>query len=90
MGLDRFRLLGGMILLTGIGVGIWQLAIGLPNIPTYIQPEILQPPVVESIRRALTSLGIILLITGVILMFSGILTFIRYRRENPQPYAEDA
>jgi len=37
----------------------------------------------------LTSLGLILLISGVSLMFSGILTFIRYRRENPQPYTED-
>src|SRR6266511_5964770 len=80
MGLLRFRLLGGMILLAGIGVGIWQLAVGLPNIPTNIQPEILQPPVLESVNRTLASLGLILLISGVILMFSGILTFIRYRR----------
>ncbi len=87
--LHRFRLLGGMILLVGIGVGIWQLTMGLPNIPANIQPEVLQPPVLESINRALTSLGLILLISGVILMFSGILTFIRYRRENPQPYGED-
>jgi len=90
MGLHRFRLLGGMILLAGIGVGIWQLAVGLPNIPTNIQPEILQPPVLESVNRALTGLGLILLISGVILMFSGILTFLRYRRENPRPYTEDA
>lgn len=90
MGLFRFRLLGGMILLAGIGVGIWQLAMGLPNIPANIQPEILQPPVLESVNRTLTSLGLILLISGVILMLSGILTFIRYRRENPRPYAEDA
>src|SRR6266508_2718988 len=90
MGLHRFRLLGVMILLAGIGVGIWQWAMGLPNIPANIQPKILQPPVLESVNRALTSLGLILLISGAILMFSGILTFIRYRRENPQPYAEDA
>jgi len=89
MGLHRFRLLGVMILLAGIGVGIWQWAMGLPNIPANIQPKILQPPVLESVNRALTSLGLILLISGVSLMFSGILTFIRYRRENPQPYTED-
>ncbi len=89
MGLRRFRLLGGMILLAGIAVGIWQLAMGMPNIPANIQPELLQPPVLESVNRALTSLGLILLISGAILMFSGVVTFIRYRRENPQPYAED-
>ena len=89
MGLHRFRLLGVMILLAGIGVGIWQWAMGLPNIPANIQPKILQPPVLESVNRALTSLGLILLISGVILMFSGIWTFIHYRRENPQPYSED-
>ncbi len=89
MGLRRFRVLGGMILVAGIGIGIWQLAMGLPNIPANIQPEVLQPPVLESINRALTSLGLILLISGAILVFSGILTFIRYRRENPEPYAED-
>ena len=90
MGLPRFRLVGGMILLAGISVGIWQLGMGLPNIPADVRLELLQPPVLESINRALTSLGLILLISGVVLMFSGILTFIRYRRENPQPYTEDA
>lgn len=89
MGLRRFRLLGGMILLAGIAVGIWQLAMGMPNIPANIQPELFQPSVLESINRAFTSLGLILLISGVLLVFSGIVAFIRYRRENPQPYAGD-
>ncbi len=90
MGLSRFRLLGGMILLAGIGVGIWQLAMGLPNLPANAQPDILQPPLLDSINRSLMSLDLILLISGVILMLSGVLTFIHYRKENPQPCAEDA
>lgn len=89
MGLQRFRLLGGTVLLTGIGVGIWQLTMGLPNVPANIQPERFQRPILESINRSFTSLGLILLITGVVLMFSGLLTFNRYRGENPKPYAED-
>ena len=89
MGLPRFRLIGGMILLAGIGAGVWQLTMGLPNVPVNVQPELLQLPVLESINRALTSLSITLLITSVILMVSGILTFIRYQRENPPPYTED-
>lgn len=84
MGLHRFRLLGGMTLLAGFGVGFWQLKMGLPDIPANIQP-----PVLESINRTLTSLGLILLISGVTIIVSGILTFMRYRRENPQPFRED-
>ena len=89
MGLHRFRLLGGMILLAGLGVGIWQLTMGLPTIPSDVQPELLQPPVLESIQRSLTSLGWVLLISGVPFVVSGILTFMRYHKENPQPYRED-
>ena len=90
MGLPRFRWIGGVILLSGIGVGIWQLALGMPNIPANIQPQISQPSVLEGLNRTLTSLALILLISGVMLMVSGLLTFTRYRRENPEPYAEDA
>ena len=89
MGLIRFRLLGGITLLTGIGVGIWQAAMGLPNVPAAVQPTILQPPLLESIDRTLIGLDLILVIFGVILMFSGVATFLRYRKENPQPYTED-
>jgi len=88
MGLPRFHLIGGMLLLAGIGVGIWQLTMGLPNVPANVQPELLQLPVLESISRTLTSLGMTLLITGLILTCSGLLTFIRYQRENPPPSAE--
>lgn len=90
MGLRRFRLMGILILLTGAAIGIWQFAMGLPVFPANVQPEILQPPVVESISRTLVSLSLLVLISGIILIISGILTFLRYRKENPLPYAEEA
>lgn len=89
MGLLRFRLLGGITLLTGIGVGIWQSAMGLPNVPANVEPTILQPPLLESIDRTISSLGFILVIFGIILLTSGVVTFLRYRKENPTPYSEE-
>ncbi len=89
MGLLRFRLIGVMVLLTGIAIGIWQLARGLPAFPANIQPGLSQPPVLETIIRTLTGLSFLVLICGIILMFSGFLTFLHYRKENPLPYAED-
>jgi hypothetical protein len=88
MGLHRFRLVGVMILLAGVAVGIWQYAMGLPAFPANVQPELLQPPVLETINRTLTSLGFLTLASGVILLFSGVVTFLRYRKENPTPYTE--
>jgi len=90
MGLRRFRLMGVLILLAGLAIGFWQLALGLPTFPANIRPGILQPLVLESINRSLISLSWLTLITGVILIISGIVTFIRYRRENPTPYMEEA
>ena len=89
MGLRRFRLLGAMILLAGMAIGFWQFAAGLPAFPANVGPIILQPLVLESINRTLASLGFLTLISGVILMFSGLVTFLRYRKENPIPYTED-
>jgi hypothetical protein len=89
MGLRRFRLLGAMILLAGMVVGIWQYAMGLPAFPANVQPGILQPQVLEIINRTLTSLGFLTLVSGAILMFSGLVTFLRYRKENPIPYTEE-
>lgn len=89
MGLRRFRLMGILILLTGSAAGLWQFTIGLPVFPANIPPAIPQPVVLESINRTLTSLNFLVLITGLILIFSGLITFLRYRRENPTPYAED-
>jgi len=90
MGLQRFRWIAIFILMIGIGVGTWQWTMGLPNIPATIQPSIVQPPVLESINRSITSLGAILVGSGIIFIISGGLTFLRYRKENPQPYTEEA
>lgn len=89
MGLRRFRLLGAMFLLAGIAVGIWQLSVGLPAFPVNAQAGFLQPSVLEIINRTLTSLSFLVLIAGVILMLSGFVTFLSYRKENPTPYVED-
>jgi len=90
MGLQRFRWMAVFILLTGISVGIWQWTIGLPNIPATIRPNLLQSPVLESINRSLTSLGYILIGSGIVFILSGAITFMQYRKENPQPYSEEA
>jgi len=89
MGVRRFRLLGAVILLAGMAIGFWQFATGLPAFPTNVGSGILQSPVLESINRTLSSLGFLTLVSGVILMLSGIVTFLRYRKENPIPYTED-
>jgi hypothetical protein len=89
MGLRRFRLMGVLILLAGAAIGIWQVAMGLPVFPVNVQAGILQPPVVETINRSLQSLSLLVLITGLILVISGALTFVRYRKENPLPYTEE-
>jgi hypothetical protein len=88
MGLRRFRLMGTMILLAGMAVGFWQVGMGLPAFPANTQPGILQPPVLEIIIRTLSGLGFLILISGLIFMFSGLVTFLRYRKENPTPYTE--
>ncbi len=90
MGLPRFRIVGGLILLAGIAIGIWQWSMGLPGIPAGIQPALSQPAVLESIDRTLASLAYLILVSGIVLGSSGILTFLRYRKENPLPYAEEA
>jgi hypothetical protein len=86
MGLRRFRLLAVSIVLTGIAIGIWQFAMGLPTFPSDVQSRVVQQIVFETINRTLISLGFLILISGVTLMISGLVTFLRYRKENPTPY----
>ncbi len=98
LGLRRFVLLGILILLTGIGISAWQLAVGLPLIPVdALQssplvglPEALRAPLAESLNRSFVSLGLLALVSGVIFAISGGVTFLRYRKENPVPYKEEA
>ncbi len=89
LGLHRFRWLGGLVLLAGLGVGLWQFSIGVIPFPSDIQPGLSQPIVLESINRSLTGLSALVLLSGLFLIGSGMLTFLRYRRENPRPYQEE-
>lgn len=89
-GLRHFRWISSGVLLAGVLTGIWEYALGLSSLPPKVQPTLSQPAVVESINRTLTGLSVLVLITGVILSLSGLLIFLRYRKENPAPYAEDA
>jgi len=89
MGLRRFQIIGALFLLAGIKVGIWQYVMGLPASPENMQAGILQLATVDILYRSLTSLGLLVLIAGVILILSGFVTFLRYRKENPTPYSED-
>ncbi len=90
LGLPRFRLVAALTLLAGIAVGAWQLTAGLPTLPASMPPGLSQPAVLESIQRTLASLCFLVLICGGMLLVSGLVTFLRYRKENPVPYAEDA
>ncbi len=90
LGLRRFRLLAVAMLLTGIAIGIWQSGMGLAAFPANVQAGISQAAALESISRTLTGLSFLVLISGVVLVISGFATFLRYRMENPTPYAEES
>ncbi len=96
MGLRRFQLMGVLILLAGTAVSVWQLVIGLPTLPAEaiqtnsFESSILQAPIPETINRTLTAMSMLTLLTGVVFAISGTVTFLRYRKENPVPYREEA
>jgi hypothetical protein len=97
MGLRRFGLLGVLILLTGIGISAWQLAAGLPPIPVEALqssplaalPEVLRAPLADILNRTFISIGLLTQVSGAVFATSGVVTFLRYRKENPAPYREE-
>jgi hypothetical protein len=89
MGLRRFQIIGALFLLAGITVGTWQYGMGLPASAENMQAGIFQPATMEILYRSLTSLGLLVLISGITLMVSGFVTFLQYRKENPTPYTEE-
>ncbi len=97
MGLRRFRLLGLLILLTGIAIGAWQLLAGFPALSTealrqnFLEPlpDALRSPLDEILVRTFTGMGLLTLASGIGFLLSGSATFIRYRKENPAPYREE-
>ena len=98
LGLRRFALLGVLILLTGIGIGAWQLAVGLPQLPVEALqssslaalPEALRAALAETLNRAFAGIGWLTVGSGAAFAISGLVTFLRYRKENPVPYKEEA
>jgi hypothetical protein len=98
MGLRRFRLMGFLILLVGIAVGIWQIMIGFPGLAAEAlqanwlapMPETLRAPLDEILSRLFVGISLLTLAAGLLLLISGIVTFLRYRKENPAPYREEA
>ncbi len=98
MGLRRFRLLGVLVLLAGAAVGIWQILSGFPQLPAEAltadwlapMPDALRAPLDEILSRSFVGVSALTLAAGVFLLVSGVITFLRYRRENPAPYREEA
>ena len=96
--LSRFRLLGAAVLFAGIAAGAWQLALGLPSIPAdALQanilgplPQVLRAFLQENLSRLIAGLGLLTLLSGMTFAVSGLVTFLRYRKENPVPYQEES
>ncbi len=89
-GVARFRVLGILFLLAGLAVGIWQWTAGLSTLPADVRPALDQPVVQEVVNRGLNGLGVLVLISGLPLVISGLVTFLRYRKANPTPYVEES
>ena len=89
-GVTRFRVLGILFLLAGLAVGIWQWTAGLSALSADVRPTLDQPAVQEVVNRGLNGLGLLVLISGLPLVISGLVTFLRYRKDNPTPYAEES
>jgi hypothetical protein len=98
MGLRRFRVLGLLILMTGLAVGIWQITVGFPTLAAEAlqadwlapMPVALRAPLDEIFSRFFTGTGVLTFAAGIFFLVSGFVTFLRYRKENPAPYREEA
>jgi len=97
-GLRRFQILGVVILLIGVAMSIWQLSIGAPAFPPEALqigswgplPETLRLPIEATFYRVLMVVCALTLGAGAALVVSGLVTFLRYRKENPLPYEEES
>ncbi|MGB7538170.1 MAG: hypothetical protein WBM17_06495 [Anaerolineales bacterium] len=98
MGLRRFRVMGLLILLSGLSVGIWQITVGFPTLAAEAlqadwltpMPDSLRVPLEEILSRFFVGMGGLTFAAGVFFCVSGFVTFLRYRKENPAPYREEA
>jgi hypothetical protein len=98
MGLRRFRVMGSLILLSGLVVGVWQITAGFPALAAEAlqadwfapMPDALRVPLDEILRRSFIGMSVLTLAAGMFFLISGFVTFLRYRKENPAPYREEA
>ena len=79
LGLRRFELLAGLILLSGLLIAALQLAAGLPDGALDL-----------SFSRAFLGLALLTMISGKLFLLSGLIIFLRYRKANPLPFKEAA
>ena len=89
LGIPRFRILAGVTLFAGVIIGAWQFA-AMPFFAGNRDAGPLQRSLLASVDRTLMSLGWLVLICGIALVISGLVTFFRYRKENPAAYVENA
>lgn len=89
-GIRRFRALAVLTLLAGIAVGTYQWTTGSLGTLMPDRPGAWQLLLTQIIIRTLVSLALLVLACGVILVVSGVAAFLRYRKENPVPFTEEA
>jgi hypothetical protein len=78
-GVRRFWVVAALIFLAGIKAGAWQFIVGVANLTLE-----------TAIYRTFASVGLLTLASGMVFLLSGLATFLRYRKENPLPYQEEA
>jgi hypothetical protein len=91
LGLFRFRWLGLGALTAGLAVCAWQWSAAFPAVPAeLLRGDLLGPlpaglaaPLMEMADRLSLSLGVWSVVLGALFCISGLVTFLRYRRENP-------
>jgi hypothetical protein len=88
MGLLRFRLTGWFVILAGIAIAGWQAALSFPPAPADWAAD--EGALLAILGRTFTAMGALVLVCGAAFLVSGAAAFVRYRRENPRPYREDA
>jgi hypothetical protein len=81
-GLRRFRLLGMSTFFAGIAVGVGLLLIGWPGRFASASPA-------QTLGRTFAGVGLLSMICGAAFVLSGLVTFLRYRKENPLPYGQE-
>lgn len=87
LGLGRFGRLGIAIILAGTVTAAWQIVIGLPPVAG---DALSDAALVAVFDRTFTALGVLIVSAGACIAFAGMVTFLRYRKENPVPYQEEA